>query len=83
MKLEDKIIAILGEHLGCDPENIEKSQNLVDDLGADSLDKVELIFLFEDEFKISEISDETFEEWKTVQDVIDGITNLSLDDKAE
>lgn len=83
MELEDRIIDVLAEYLGHEPENVKKESRLEEDLGADSLDCVELAMEFEEEFKIPEISDETVKEWKTVQDVIDGIRNLSLDENKE
>lgn len=81
MELEEKVIALLVEYLGCGP--ITKESLLKEDLGADSLDKVEFSMELEDEFQIPNISGEDMEKWKTVQDVIDGVRNLSLDDKTE
>ena len=78
MLIDEKIIQMLGESLGYDPKTILKRLRLVEDLGADSLDKIELMMDIEEEFKIPEISDEAREEWKTVQDVIDAVRSHSL-----
>lgn len=68
----DKIREIVVEQLGVDPEQVVPEANFVDDLGADSLDTVELIMAFEEEFDV-EIPDTDAEKIKTVQDVIDYI----------
>lgn len=68
----DKIREIVVEQLGVEPEQVVPSANFVDDLGADSLDNVELIMAFEEEFDV-EIPDTDAENIKTVQDVIDYI----------
>lgn len=68
----DKIREIVVEQLGVDPEQVVPEANFVEDLGADSLDTVELIMAFEEEFDV-EIPDTDAEKIKTVQDVIDYI----------
>lgn len=68
----DKIREIVVEQLGVDAEQVTPEANFVDDLGADSLDTVELIMAFEEEFDI-EIPDTDAEKIKTVQDVMDYI----------
>ncbi len=68
----DKIKEIVVEQLGVDAEQVTPEANFVDDLGADSLDTVELIMAFEEEFDI-EIPDTDAEKIKTVQDVMDYI----------
>ena len=68
----DKIKAIVAEQLGVDEDQVTADASFVDDLGADSLDTVELIMAFEEEFDI-EIPDEEAQKIKTVQDVIDYI----------
>ena len=68
----DKIKEIVVEQLGVDADQVTPDANFVDDLGADSLDTVELIMAFEEEFDI-EIPDTDAEKIKTVQDVIDYI----------
>ena len=68
----DKIREIVVEQLGVDAEQVVPGANFVEDLGADSLDTVELIMAFEEEFDV-EIPDTDAEKIKTVQDVIDYI----------
>ena len=68
----DKIREIVVEQLGVDADQVTPEANFVDDLGADSLDTVELIMAFEEEFDV-EIPDTDAEKIKTVQDVIDYI----------
>lgn len=68
----DKVRDIVVEQLGVDEEQVTLSATFIDDLGADSLDIVELIMAFEEEFNI-EIPDEAAEKIKTVQDVVDYI----------
>ncbi len=68
----DKIKEIVVEQLGVDADQVTADANFVDDLGADSLDTVELIMAFEEEFDI-EIPDTDAEKIKTVQDVMDYI----------
>lgn len=68
----DKIREIVVEQLGVEPEQVVPTANFVDDLGADSLDNVELIMAFEEEFDV-EIPDTDAEKIKTVQDVMDYI----------
>lgn len=68
----DKIKEIVVEQLGVDADQVTPEANFVDDLGADSLDTVELIMAFEEEFDI-EIPDEKAAEIKTVQDIVDYI----------
>ena len=68
----DKIRTIVVDQLGVDEDQVTADASFVDDLGADSLDTVELIMAFEEEFDI-EIPDEEAQKIKTVQDVIDYI----------
>lgn len=68
----EKIKEIVVEQLGVDAEQVTPAANFVEDLGADSLDTVELIMAFEEEFDV-EIPDTDAEKIKTVQDVIDYI----------
>ena len=68
----DKIREIVVEQLGVEAEQVVPEANFVEDLGADSLDTVELIMAFEEEFDV-EIPDTDAEKIKTVQDVIDYI----------
>jgi acyl carrier protein len=68
----EKIREIVVDQLGVDADQVTPAANFVDDLGADSLDTVELIMDFEEEFGV-EIPDTDAEKIKTVQDVIDYI----------
>ena len=72
MSVEDKVRKIIAEKLGVEVEEIVPEASFVDDLGADSLDLVELIMSMEEEFDI-EISDEDAETLLTFQDAIDYI----------
>jgi len=67
--LEEKVKEIVVEKLGVDSEQVSSDASFVDDLGADSLDTVELVMAFEDEFDI-EIPDEDAEKIITVGDAI-------------
>jgi acyl carrier protein len=68
--VEEKVKQIIVEQLGVDEGEVTSSASFVDDLGADSLDQVELIMAFEEAFDI-EIPDEEAEKIKSVQDAID------------
>jgi acyl carrier protein len=72
MSVEDKVKKIIAEKLSVDLEEVVPAASFVDDLGADSLDLVELIMSMEEEFDI-EISDEDAEKLATFQDVSDYI----------
>jgi acyl carrier protein len=72
MSVEDKIRKIISEKLSVDLEEVVPEASFVDDLGADSLDLVELIMSMEEEFDI-DISDEDAEKLVTVKDAIDYI----------
>ncbi len=67
---EAKIKQIIAEKLGVSEDKVTPQASFVDDLGADSLDQVELIMAFEDAFDI-DIPDEDAEKMKTVKDAID------------
>jgi len=64
-----RVIEIVVEHLGVDAAKVSESSSFVDDLGADSLDTVELVMKFEEEFGI-EIPDTAAEKIATVKDAI-------------
>ena len=66
---ESKVIAIVSEQLGVELEEISRSSSFVDDLKADSLDVVELVMEFEDEFELN-IPDEDAEKIQTVGDAV-------------
>ncbi len=69
MESMDRVKKIIVDQLGVDESKITENSSFVDDLGADSLDIVELIMAFEEEFDI-EIPDEDAEKMKTVGDAI-------------
>lgn len=69
---EEKVKQIIVEQLGVDEAEVTPSASFVDDLGADSLDTVELVMAFEEAFEV-EIPDEDAEKIRTVQDAFDYI----------
>ena len=69
MSTFEKVRDIVVDQLGVEPDEVAIESTYIDDLGADSLDIVELIMAFEEEFGI-EIPDEAAEKIKTVQDVV-------------
>ena len=68
----DKMKDILVEQLECDPEDITMESRLVDDLGADSLDAIDIVMSVEDTFKV-EVPDEIIEKIETVGDIVNYI----------
>jgi acyl carrier protein len=70
--IEEKVISIVAEQMGVDKSEINRDTNFVNDLNADSLDTVELVMEFEDEFETS-IPDEDAEKIQTVGQAIDFI----------
>jgi len=68
----DRVKKIVVEHLGVDAEKVTEEASFIDDLGADSLDIVELVMAFEEEFGV-EIPDDAAEKISTVKDAIDYI----------
>ena len=72
MKTFDKVKAIVVEQLGVDEAEVTIDSTFIDDLGADSLDIVELIMAFEEEFNV-EIPDDVAEKIKTVKDTVEYI----------
>ena len=68
----DEVRDIVVEQLGSEADEVTLESTFIDDLGADSLDIVELIMAFEEEFNV-EIPDEAAEKIKTVQDVVNYI----------
>ncbi len=75
MSVQDKLIEIIAEQLSVDADKVVPAASFVDDLGADSLDLVELIMAMEEGFDI-EIPDEDAEGITTVQDAIDYVKKL-------
>ena len=76
MSVEERVQKIVCEQLGVSPEEVKLAASFIDDLGADSLDTVELVMAFEEEFEI-EIPDEEAEGIVTVKNAVDYITNNS------
>ncbi len=72
----ERVTKIIVDHLGVDVAKVKKEASFVDDLGADSLDTVELVMAFEEEFGC-EISDDAAEKILTVQDAIEFIEKNS------
>ena len=76
MAVADKVKSIIVEQLGVDEEEVTPDASFVDDLGADSLDTVELVMALEEEFE-TEIPDEDAEKITTVQLAIDYVKSHS------
>ena len=74
--MEKKIISLIAEKLGKSADQITRDSRLIEDLGADSLDVVELIMAFEDEFNIS-LPDEDVANMKTIGNIVDYISKLT------
>jgi len=74
--VSNKVKKMVADHLGVDEAKVTEEANFIDDLGADSLDTVELVMAFEEEFG-SEISDNEAEKILTVGDAIKFIENHS------
>ena len=74
--IPNKVKKMVADHLGVDEAKVTEEANFIDDLGADSLDTVELVMAFEEEFG-SEISDSEAEKILTVGDAIKFIENKS------
>lgn len=72
--IEAKVKKIVSSHLGVEEDKITAESSFVDDLGADSLDQVELVMTFEEEFGV-EIPDEAAEKIVKVQDAVNFITS--------
>ena len=76
MDTMEKVKKIIVEQLGVDKDEVTDTASFVDDLGADSLDTVELVMAFEEEFDL-EIPDEDAEKITTVQDAVNYISKQS------
>ncbi len=72
MSVEDRVKSIIVEQLGVDADEVQPEASFVEDLGADSLDTVELIMAFEEEFGV-EISDDEAEKIRKVKDAVEYI----------
>jgi acyl carrier protein len=71
-QLAQRVNAMIGEQLGVDVTDLVPEANLIDDLGADSLDVVELAMAVEEEFGL-EVPDDDLENIRTVKDIVDYI----------
>lgn len=69
MNIDEKVKSIIVEQLGVEEDEVTPTASFAEDLGADSLDQVELVMALEEEFNL-EISDEEAEKIKTVQDAV-------------
>ena len=82
----EQVRKIVVEQLGAEPEEVHMSSTFIEDLGADSLDTVELLMAFEEEFNV-EIPDSVTEKMRTVGDVVEyldgGFENVSTAPKIE
>ena len=74
--IADRVKKIVVDHLGAEEDKVVPEASFIDDLGADSLDTVELVMAFEEEFGI-EIPDEAAEKIQSVQDAINYISENS------
>lgn len=77
MKLEEKVVDIIVAQLDVTKEACVPEASFIDDLGADSLDLVELIMEMEENFDV-QVSDEELEKIRTVKDVIDFLKNKGI-----
>ena len=80
MNTIDKVKKLIAEQLCISTDDISDTANVVEDLGADSLDIVELLITFEDEFKVS-IPDEKLEELKTIPQIVKVIDEYTKNNK--
>ena len=69
-EVREKVKKIIVDHLGVDGAKVTDEASFIDDLGADSLDTVELVMAFEEEFEV-EIPDDAAEKIQTVKDAVD------------
>jgi acyl carrier protein len=76
MSVENRVIKIIVDQLGVNEDEVKSEASFIDDLGADSLDTVEMVMAFEEEFSI-EIPDEDAEKIKRVLDAVDYISKKS------
>jgi acyl carrier protein len=71
--MEEQVKAIVAEKLGINADQVKPESSFIDDLGADSLDTVELVMAFEEKFNIENIPDEDADKIRTVQNAVDYI----------
>jgi len=81
-QIETKVIEIISEQMGVDKAEITRETSFINDLNADSLDTVELVMEFEDEFDMS-IPDEEAEKIQTVGAAVEYIVNVAKTKKKE
>lgn len=81
-QIETKVIEIISEQMGVDKAEISRETSFINDLNADSLDTVELVMEFEDEFDMS-IPDEEAEKIQTVGAAVEYIVNVAKTKKKE
>ena len=82
MSIEEKVTALIVDQLGVDKEKVKPEASFTDDLGADSMDIVELVMTLEDNFSI-QIPDQEEGNIRTVQDAIDFIKENQKSEKTE
>ncbi len=75
VNIREKVITIVAQHLGVDAKSVCGDSRFVEDLGADSLDLVDLVMELEDEFSI-QINDSETGKFKTIDDVVSFINTL-------
>ena len=75
-EVADRVTKLVLDHLGVDEGKVVENASFIDDLGADSLDTVELVMAFEEEFSI-EIPDQVAEKITTVKEAIQNIEGMS------
>jgi acyl carrier protein len=75
VEIQDKVTQLVSKQLNVDISSVKPESSFIDDLGADSLDTVELVMALEEAFGI-EIPDEEAENIKTIQNVVDYIADL-------
>ncbi|MBT4711236.1 MAG: acyl carrier protein [Alphaproteobacteria bacterium] len=68
--IAERVKEIVVEHLGVDKDKVQENASFIDDLGADSLDTVELVMAFEEQFSV-EIPDDAAEKILTIKDAVD------------
>ncbi|MHC4148692.1 MAG: acyl carrier protein [Planctomycetota bacterium] len=81
-EIEGKVVEIISEQMGVDKSEIKRETSFINDLNADSLDTVELVMEFEDEFDMS-IPDEEAEKIQTVGAAVDYIANIARSKRQE
>ncbi|MHC4158920.1 MAG: acyl carrier protein [Planctomycetota bacterium] len=80
--MEKKVVEIISEQMGVDKSEVTRETSFINDLNADSLDTVELVMEFEDEFNMS-IPDEEAEKIQTVGAAVDYIANIARSTKSQ